>query len=128
MGTTSNPLKDVDSFKDLGVTVTRDLSWAIHINNTVSKANKMLGIIKRSVGTANKDIISMLYISFVRPILEYAAPVWNPYLVKTSTLWNKFNVERLGSPFVKKEMKWHMKKDVSYLDGRSSQPGDYIYL
>ena len=24
----------------------------------------------------------MLYISLVRPILEYAAPVWNPYLVK----------------------------------------------
>ena len=34
------PLKDVDSFKDLGVTITRDLSWGNH-SITVNKANKV---------------------------------------------------------------------------------------
>ena len=68
--------------KDLGVTITRDLSWGNHINITVTKANKILGSIKRSVGTANANVFSMLYKSLVRPILEYAAPVWCPYLVK----------------------------------------------
>ena len=68
--------------KDLGVTITRDLSWGNHINITVTKANKILGSIKRSVGTANANVFSMLYKSLVQPILEYAAPVWCPYLVK----------------------------------------------
>ena len=70
------PLKDGDHFKDLGVTITRDLSWGNHIGITVNKANKVLGSLKRSAGTANTNVFSMLYKSLVRPILEYAAPVW----------------------------------------------------
>ena len=46
----------------------------------MNKANNLLGLIKRSVGTTNEN--SMLYLSLVRPILEYAVPVWCPYLVK----------------------------------------------
>ena len=49
---------------------------------TVNKANKTLGAITRSVGIANTKVFSMLYKSLVRPILEYAVPVWCPYLVK----------------------------------------------
>lgn len=78
----STQLKDTDCFKDLSITVTCDLSWGTHVNITVSKANKVLGIIKRSVGTANRDAFSRLYTSLVKPILEYAAPVWNPHLAK----------------------------------------------
>ena len=48
------------------------------INYTVNKANKVLGSMKRSVGTANSNVFSMLYESLVRPILEYEAPVWCP--------------------------------------------------
>ena len=51
-------------------------------NSTTNKANKVLGIIKRTVGTGNPDTFSILYKSLVRPILEYVAPVWSPYLVK----------------------------------------------
>ena len=76
------PLKDVKSFKDLGVTVSKDLSWDNHISITVNKANNLLGLIKRSVGTTNVNVFSTLYLSLVRPILEYAVPVWCPYLVK----------------------------------------------
>ena len=59
-----------------------NLSWNKHVGITANKANKVLGIIKRTVGTANQDIFLILYKSSVRPILEYAAPVWCPYLVK----------------------------------------------
>ena len=49
------PLKDVNNFKDLGVTITKDLSWSNHISITVNKVNKVLGFVKRSVGTANNS-------------------------------------------------------------------------
>ena len=49
---------------------------------TVNKANIVLGIIKRSIGTNNRDVFSQLYKSLVRPILEYEAPVWSPALAK----------------------------------------------
>ena len=45
-------------------------------------SNKVLDVTKCSVRTANVNILSMLHKSLVRPILEYAAPVWSPYLAK----------------------------------------------
>ena len=72
-------LRFVDSHKDLGVNMSRDLSWSNHVDVIVNKANKVL---KRTVGSKNKEIFSMLYKSLVRPILEYACPVWSPHLAK----------------------------------------------
>ena len=42
----------------------------------------MLGVIKRSLGNDNRCAFSCLFKSLVRPILEYAAPVWSPYRKK----------------------------------------------
>ena len=33
-----------------------DLTWTKHVNETVHKANKVLGLLKRTVGSKNKDI------------------------------------------------------------------------
>ena len=46
----NRPVRRVQSMKDLGVSVTSDLSWNSHINRLVSKCNRMMGMIKRSVG------------------------------------------------------------------------------
>ena len=58
----------------------------------VNKANQVLGLIRRSVGTANTTTFSLLYKTLVRPLLEYAAPVWNPYLVKDMTVFSKLSI------------------------------------
>ena len=76
------PLKNVKSFKDLGITISKDLSWDNHISITVNKATNLLSLIKRSAGTTNVSAFSMLYLYLVRPILEYAVLVWCPYIVK----------------------------------------------
>ena len=49
---------------------------------TINKANKLLGLVFRAEGSSNPGAFSTLYKSLVRPVLEYTAPVWNPYLVK----------------------------------------------
>ena len=41
-----NSLEHVTSFKDLGVLVSFDLSWKGHINNVVSKCNRVNGMIR----------------------------------------------------------------------------------
>ena len=70
----------VQSEKDLGVSISDTLNWNIHTDNIVAKAQKMLGLLYRT----SKDIddISvkcLLYLTWVRPVLEYASPVWSPY-------------------------------------------------
>ena len=62
--------------------MSRDLSWSNHVDTLVNKANKVLCLLKRPVGSKNRKIFSVLYRSLVRPLLEYASPVWSPYLVK----------------------------------------------
>ena len=88
-------LSSVSSVKDLGITISHDLSCTSHIVEVVNKANKVLGIIKRTIGSVNKEIFSTLYKALVRPILEYASPAWCPYLVKNIVLLEK--VQRRAS-------------------------------
>ena len=77
-------LKDVKSLKDLGISISKDLTCCEHISTIVNKANQVLGLTRRTVGTANTKTSSLLYKASVRPLLEYAAPVCNPYLARYS--------------------------------------------
>ena len=53
-----------------------------HINFIVGKANRVLGLIRRTFGSKDPVAIKTAFNALVRPILEDACPVWNPYLVK----------------------------------------------
>ena len=74
-------LEIVDSVKYLGLSISSDLSWTNHINVITSKARKLVGLLFRQFyRCADTDIIRKLYITIVRPHLEYASQVWDPYL------------------------------------------------
>ena len=63
--------------------VSSGLSWSEHVNVTVNKANKLLGLVHRTVVSwSNPGAFSTLYKSLVRPVLEYAPLVWNSFLPK----------------------------------------------
>ena len=52
------------------------------MQEVVSKANKILGMIKRNFTDRTKETILPLYVSLVRPHLDYCSQIWNPYYVK----------------------------------------------
>jgi hypothetical protein len=71
-------IQRIDSAKILGVTISSDLTWNNHVDNIVSKASKrlyMLYQLKRA-GIEQTDLVK-IYVSVVRPVLEYACPVWS---------------------------------------------------
>lgn len=73
-------LKRVDNIVDLGVLLDNKLSFKQHIDKMISRANKVLGFIKRRAKEFNNTwVTKALYCSLVRPILEYACPIWDPY-------------------------------------------------
>ena len=82
-------LQSIDEEKDLGVIVHKSLKPSRHIAEVVKKANRVLGIIKRSFTYQEKEILLPLYKSLVRPILEYCSPAWNPYLRQDIVLIEK---------------------------------------
>ena len=63
-------LNPVDSNPYLGVELTRTMSWNLHIDNTVKKANSVMGLIKRNLYDAPKNTKALAYQSIVRPTLE----------------------------------------------------------
>ena len=78
-----NSLEHITLFKDLGVLVPSDFSWNGHIDNVVSKCNRISGIIKRVVGYhAPNNVAFNLYKSLIRSIVEYSAPVCSPQKAK----------------------------------------------
>ncbi len=84
MGTANNTciLQQVDSVKDLGVTVDDQLSFEQHCNIMISKASRILAIIRRSFSHIDEEMMVQLYKSLVRPYLEYANDVWSPRLMR----------------------------------------------
>ncbi|KAK2188935.1 hypothetical protein NP493_119g04018 [Ridgeia piscesae] len=67
--------------KLLGVTISQDLTWNKHVDNIVKKAGKRLYLLYqlKRAGITQKDLVSV-YVSVVRPVLEYACPVWHTNL------------------------------------------------
>ena len=59
-----------------------DISWNqhVHVDRITAKANRVLGLIKRTRRDLNDaDIVRALYCSLARPLLEYSCETWNPY-------------------------------------------------
>ena len=71
-------LQQVSHVKLLGVILQNDLKWDSHID-MIGKANKKLFMIRKlkQTGLTQKELVTV-YKGYVRPILEYAAPVWHP--------------------------------------------------
>jgi hypothetical protein len=74
-------IERVSSFKLLGITLSADLSWSRHVREVCAKANKrlhFLKLLKRSKMTT--DGLLLYYKAIIRPVIEYACPVWQSSL------------------------------------------------
>ena len=75
-------ITNVEEEKDLGVIIDHQLHFNSHIYAKINKANQHLGLIYRNFRYLDKTMFLHLYKSLVRTHLEYASPVWSPYLKK----------------------------------------------
>ena len=64
-------LDETEVEKDLGLHVDKKLSFHQHVSQTVTKANRTLGLMKRTFVSRDNTVIKRLYTTMVRPILEY---------------------------------------------------------
>jgi hypothetical protein len=75
--------------KYLGVTISNDLSWANHISNITAKANRTIGFLRHNIHACPKEVKEAAYTTLVRPSIEYASAVWDPF--------NKNQISQLDS-------------------------------
>jgi hypothetical protein len=75
-------LVTVNCEKDVGVNIDSNLKFDQHIQTKVNKANQIVGLIRRSFRYLDFKTFCLLFKALVRPHLEYAGCIWNPYLKK----------------------------------------------
>lgn len=94
----NDSLSEVNSERDVGVIFDPNLKFDLHINDVIKRANKMVGIIKRSFSHLDCFMFKTLFRTLVRPTLEYANCIWSPIYKRQSIAVE--NVQRRATKIV----------------------------
>ena len=75
-------MQKVDIYKDLGVLFGSHLTFKDDLEDTINKAYRIIGLIKRNFINVDAITFTLLYKALVRPHIEYANSVWHSYKKK----------------------------------------------
>jgi hypothetical protein len=100
--------------KDLGVIFDSKLTFDAHIQSCISKANRMLGIIKRTFTYLDKESFLYLYKALVRPHLEYANAIWAPKFKRQSAAIER--VQRRATKLLVDIKEWTYERRMRFLN------------
>ncbi|GAA54460.1 porphobilinogen synthase [Clonorchis sinensis] len=65
----------IDAKKDLGIWLSPNLSFSLHLAKSAQKAFAVLRVIRRTFSRFTRTDLQIIYGAYVRPLLEYANPV-----------------------------------------------------
>jgi hypothetical protein len=80
----------VQNHKHLGLTFNNNGKWKSHIDNILLSASKVLVIMRVMKFLVGRNTLNQIYISHLRPLLEYASIVWHG-----CTQENSLSLERI---------------------------------
>ena len=69
-------LTKVQSHRHLGVILSHDLRWSNHVDYILTKATRLLSVLRRLRSSLDQESLSHMYLTYIRPILEYACTAW----------------------------------------------------
>lgn len=72
----------VSEIKDLGVMINEKLSSSAQCSVITKKARMISGLIFKSFVSRDQSLLLKAYKTYVRPILEYATVIWNPFKIQ----------------------------------------------
>ena len=70
-------VEEVVDHKHLGIVLQQDAKWKNHILEITTKAKKKVDILRSLMHRLNRKSLEKLYLSYVRPCLEYGSTIWD---------------------------------------------------
>ena len=70
-------INEVSSHKHLGVFLSNDCTWHEHMEYIKSKAWKRINVMRKLKFILDRRSLQTIYLTFIRPLLEYANVVWD---------------------------------------------------
>ena len=77
-----NLIRSSNSVLDLGILISSDLKPSSHCSKAIGKAQKMLSVLKLAFKFLDVDAMTILYKTFVLPLLDYCCVAWCPFYIK----------------------------------------------
>ena len=88
-------ITEVDSHKHLGEYFSNDCSWHRHINYIKDKAWSRINIMRKLKFKLDRKSLETIYLTFIRPILEYGDVVWPVGAASRYNLRNANNLQTI---------------------------------
>ena len=73
----NNVITEVTNHKHLGLNISNNCRWNSHIDYIKDKAWKRINVMRKLKRLLNRKSLEVIYISFIRPILEYGDIIWD---------------------------------------------------
>ena len=73
----NQPISEIETHKHLGIYFSNDCSWHRHINYIKEKAWFRINIMRKLKFKLDRKSLETIYLTFIRPILEYGDVIWN---------------------------------------------------
>ena len=88
------------------------VSWSAHITHVLTEGKRKAGFLRYMANELPANLVSTLYITYVRPTLENASPVWHGDLMKQQSL----ALERVQASVARRILKalWTIPKNVLF--------------
>ena len=74
----NTPIEEKLHLRDLGVEIRSDLSFALHIENTVTSASRLVGWALRTFRRRSKLVMMTIWKSLIQSKLDYCSQLWTP--------------------------------------------------
>ena len=97
-------LEETDHSTYLGINIQNDMRWNSQTHHATGKATRVLNFLRRNFHHSSSTIKEKLYLTLVRPHLDYATAAWDPYTSKNVSAIEK--VQRRAARFVTNTYGW----------------------
>ena len=109
-------LELVPEAKYLGVTLDKKLNFNSHMNATIKKCDKTRQFLQRNLRGCSPTVKASSYKTFVRPIAEYAATVWDPHRRNETAAHNFEAMQNRAARFVFND--WRRDSSITAMHNR----------
>ena len=120
-----NPIALTSCHKHLGVILSRDAKWNVHIDNIIKNINKHLSILRKLKYNLNRQNLEKLYLVYIRPIFEYACEVRDNCGICYS---NKLEQLQIEAARIVTGLPIFTKIEVIYAETGWSKDGDESFI
>jgi hypothetical protein len=94
-------LESVLVMRYLGIHISSNLKWECHTSHIAKKANSVIGLLRRNFCQSPSFMRRKLYVTLVRPLLEFCCSAWDPFLKKDCAFLEA--VQNRGARFVARD-------------------------